>query len=222
MNRKSFGVFGVLILLALVFPPRLRSDTFGINFKNTTATEDLGNPPFTLGWEFTLSTSIQINDLAFYDDGQNGLADSHSMGIWDSNGNLLVSGSVQAGTLSPLIDKWREVAVTPTILGPGNYFIGALFLDGNDPVWFPNQVLDGFVTAPGVAYDNATFNSGSALTDPIALDGTPGFFGPNFVVVTTPEPSSILLLGFGLLSLAGIILHRKLSRRGPISASAPR
>ena len=222
MNRKSIGVFGVLVLLAMVFPPRLRSDTFGINFNNTTGAERLGNPPFTLGWEFTLSTSIQINDLAFYDDGQDGLEDSYSMGIWDASGNLRVSGTVQAGALSPLVDKWREVAVTPTILGPGNYFIGALFLDGNDPVWFPNQVLDGLVTAPGVAYDNATFNSGSALTDPTALDGTPGFFGPNFVGVTTPEPSSILLLGFGLLSLAGIIPHRKLARRGPISASAPR
>jgi hypothetical protein len=215
MNRNSICLLGMLALLAMALPSGLRADTFGINFDNTTGADSLGNPPFTLGWEFTLTTSIQVSSLAFYDDGENGLADSHQMGIWNSTGILLVSGSVQAGTLSPLVNQWREVTVTPTVLGPGNYFIGALFLDGNDPVWFPTQTITGFVSAPGVTYDNSTFANGSSLADPIAAGSTPGYFGANFVVstVSTPEPSSILLLGSGLMSLVGTVSRRKLTSR---------
>jgi hypothetical protein len=209
MNRKSICLLGLLALVAMVFPSGLRADGFGITFSDTIGALTLFNPPFTLGWEFTLTNPIRVNDLAFYDDGQDGLADRHQLGIWDSNGNLLVSGTVLAGIASPLVDQWREVGVAPTDLGAGHYFIGALFLTGGDPVWFPSQTLTGFISTPGVTYDGATFAFGSTLADPTNPDGTPGFFGANFVFSAVPESSSFLLLGTGLVALMGMGLLKK-------------
>jgi Domain of unknown function (DUF4082) len=213
MNRKSICLLGLLVALVLVLPTDIKAQTFGVDFSNTTGALTLGNPPFTLGWSFTLAAPVQVGDLAFYNDGTEvGLTDSHQIGIWDSTGTLLVSGTVLAGTASPLVDQWREVAITPTTLGPGTYDIGALFLDGSDPVWFPGQSLTGFVTAPGLTYNGATYVSGSTLSDPTNSDSTPGFFGANFVeTVATPEPSITLLLGIstGLLGLFRMVSLRK-------------
>jgi hypothetical protein len=209
MNRKSICLLGLLVALVLVLPTDIKAQTFGVDFSNTTGASTLGNPPFTLGWSFTLAAPTQVGDLAFYNDGSEvGLTDSHQIGIWDSTGTLLVSGTVLAGTASPLVDQWREVAIAPTTLGPGTYDIGALFLDGSDPVWFPGSSLAGFVTAPGLTYNGATYAPGSTvLSDPTISDGTPGFFGANFVeTVGAPEPSITLLLciSTGLLGLFGL------------------
>ena len=187
----------LLVAVALVVIPSLHADIFGVTFDNTMGAQTLVGGPSTLGWEFTLSGSIQVNDLAFYDDGGNGLADSHELGLWDSNGTLLASGTVLAGTASPLVNQWREIAVSPVQLGPGNYFIGALFLDGNDPVWSPplaQLTLTGFASAPGVTFDQATLAAGSTLSNPSTPVGSSGYFGANFVFSPVPEPGSILLL----------------------------
>jgi hypothetical protein len=193
-----------LVALALVVIPSLHADIFGVTFANTTGAQTLLNPPFTLGWEFTVTGTIQVFDLAFYDDGENGLVDSHQLGLWNSTGTLLASGTVLAGTASPLVNQWREVAVSPVQLGPGNYFVGGLFLDGNDPVWFPGlSNLTGFASGPGITYDQATFAFGSTLSNPTIPDGSPGFFGANFVFSPTPEPGSVLLL---LTVVAGVLI----------------
>ena len=193
----------LLVAVALVVIPSLHADIFGVTFDNTTGAQTFVGDPSTLGWEFTLSGSIQVNDLAFYDDGGNGLLDSHELGLWDSNGTLLASGTVLAGTASPLVNQWREIAVSPVQLGPGNYFIGALFLDGKDPVWSPPFTPTGFASAPGVTYDQATFADGSTLSNPSTPVGSSGYFGANFVFSPVPEPGSILLL---VTVVAGVLV----------------
>ena len=194
----------LLVAVALVVIPSLHADIFGVTFDNTTGAQTFVGDPSTLGWEFTLSGSIQVNDLAFYDDGGNGLLDSHELGLWDSNGTLLASGTVLAGTASPLVNQWREIAVSPVQLGPGNYFIGALFLDGKDPVWSPPFTPPtGFASAPGVTYDQATFADGSTLSNPSTAVGSSGYFGANFVFSPVPEPGSILLL---VTVVAGVLV----------------
>jgi hypothetical protein len=159
-----------------------------------------------------VTSSISVNELAIYNQDGTGLADSYSVGIWNAGGTLLVSGTVASGTTDPLVDQFRVVGVTATTLAPGNYFIGALFLTGDDPVVFPGDTIPDFASGPDVTYDQSSFAAGSTLSDPtLTVTGSPGYFGANFgyTVVATPEPSSVVL--FGTLLVAVLFGIRKVS-----------
>ena len=55
------------------------------------STNELNNNNWSLGWEFRVgSSAISVNRLGFYDQGLNGLADSHAVGIFTTTGSLLV------------------------------------------------------------------------------------------------------------------------------------
>lgn len=184
------------------------AQTNAVSFTNTTGA-GLANPPFTLGWSFTANSNIDVVDLGVFDDSQNGLTDSHQVGLWNSSGTLLTSTTVPSGTGATLDDQFRMVGVSPIELFAGQqYFIGALYTTGDDPLIFPGGAT-GFATASQITFDDATFASGSTLTDPTLTASTsPAYFGPNFEFSATPEPGSFVLLGTGLLGFAGVLKRR--------------
>jgi hypothetical protein len=170
----------------------------------------LGNPPFTLGWSFSTNSSITVTEVGIFDDSQNGLVDSYPVGIWNSSGTLLNSATVASGTTDPLINQFRYTAITPTLLAAGQtYFIGALYLDGNDPLIFPGAAV-GFATDPSITFIQSEYAVGGSLSFPnLSVSTDPSYFGPNFLLTSTvPEPSTLLLLGSGLLGLVGLRWRR--------------
>jgi hypothetical protein len=177
-----------------------------VNFANT-ATHQTASP-FTLGFEFTANSAITVTQLGLFDGLQDELRDSHAVGLWDSNGNLLVSTVIPSGTVATLNDKFRFVPVTPTHLVAGqNYLIGAVFPSTNlDDLLFPGDAI-GFATAPEISFVQTRFAFGATLSFPAGVNGDmPAYFGPNFQFASVPEPATFGLLG---LALAGLGFSRR-------------
>src|ERR1700680_555420 len=217
MNWKTVSVLVLLVALSTFLPSAVLADTSAITITNTTG-QSLSNAPFTLGWEFTTNQQIKVTQLGVFDDSLNGLVDSYQVGIWDSSGTLLGMATVLSGTGDPLVNQFRYAAINggPITLAAGqNYEIGALYLDGNDPLIFPGNAT-GFASDPSITFDQSSYAGGGTLTDPTnSISTSPSYFGPNFLIGTsitqTPEPSGLLLLGSGLFAVAGAIKHKILS-----------
>jgi hypothetical protein len=77
----------------------------------------------TLGWSFTTNNPIQITALGFFDLGGDGLATSHRIGLWDTDGNLLVSATVQTGNGNTLVGQYRYVSIAPLTLQSHHTFV---------------------------------------------------------------------------------------------------
>jgi Domain of unknown function (DUF4082) len=159
----------------------------------------------TIGWGFTLSTPMTVTDLGYFA-GNSGLVDPHPVGIWDSVGNLLATGTVPSGTGGSLVSGFRFAAITPVILGVGAYTIGGFDTGtSSDQFLFSVQSVTpiaGLSFGPGTLFINA--NSLTRPTTPVPEFGMNGFFGPNFLVGTStaiPEPGAIgtTLLGLALV-----------------------
>lgn len=180
----------------------------------TTTGQTLGNPPFTLGWEFTAQSAINVTQLGLFDSDQDGLAESHDLGLWDSGGNLLASATIGAGTGATLLDKFRYVNVASVLLTAGqNYFVGGLYTSGADPLIFPSTG-SGQTFAAEIAYLRATFVSGGALMQPTATGGMEGYFGPNFTYSNAiPEPATWALLIGGFALTGAAVRRRKAAER---------
>jgi hypothetical protein len=187
-----------------------RADVAAFTF--TGVTNDATNGAWSLGYEFQVNAPITVTQLGFYDSGQDGLAESHAVGIYDLSQNLLVSGTVDAGTTDALVGFFRYKAVDPTLLGVGTYVIAAASGTENytwDPI--------GLSSAPEVTWVEDRYLFGSVLAFPAdGPNGRIGIFGPNFefgpAVSSVPEPSTLALAGAGLAGMAGAALRRRAAR----------
>jgi hypothetical protein len=159
-----------------------------------------------VGFSFTAYGST-LNSLGFFDFGQNGLAASYQVGLWDSSQNLVATTTVYP--TSPLIGDFRYGPISPVTLGsPGNpevFTIGALLPTTMLDVWWSEV----FVLL-GAGYTGAAtgqyLNPSLTLAYPTSFDGG----GTNYYVVNgsetvVPEPASLGVLGMGTL----LLLRRK-------------
>ena len=116
------AIFCVIVLNSTAQAVPTPAVTFS-NLVSTTPT----NSDETVGWTFTVNAPIDVTALGVFDSGENGLATSHAVGIWNSAGVLIASATVASGTTDPLTNQFRYVGITPVILGSGTYTIGALW-----------------------------------------------------------------------------------------------
>ena len=59
---------------------------------------------------------MTVSAFGYFDEGNDGFLTDHTVGIFDSAGNLLGSTTLLAGTGDPLINGFRYHAITPFTL----------------------------------------------------------------------------------------------------------
>lgn len=217
--RKILVAVFVCCLVAASASSLYAAPTFGQAFTGAAVGSQLGNGPYTLGWSFDVASPITVTALAVYHDNGVGLLENHSVGIWDSLGNLVVSTVIIPGDPNVLdqlgFQEWVTFGVNPTQLLPGTYTIGATWNNLLDPLIFPGTLAGEGITnvnGPSVVFLQNEYIAGG-FAEPINTTGDPNsYFGPNFVYgsSTTPEPGTLVLLGSGLLG-AVAVTRRKLN-----------
>jgi len=191
---------------------------------------DIGNDPnvswtwnedLTLGYAFTVGTSLTFNALAVFDvasanhdpsatpyTNAPGLSSSHKVGVFNSVGTLLVSTTVAPGDpTTPSANtygEWVYHFVTPTTLLAGTYTIGAFYLGNSDSVMVQQTVIQNgdAVYAGGRYVYSSTFQAPTGNYAPNEQQ----YFGPTMLSV--PDGGMTLtLLGGAMMGL--VALRRK-------------
>jgi hypothetical protein len=138
----------------------------------------------TAGWEFDVSSPVKVTALGLFDAGQDGFQEPHQVGIWTTNGALLVQTTVARGTGATLLDGFRYQPIPETVLRPGSYVIGAFFVHAG-----PDNILvdpASGATAPQIDFVQPRYGASDNFTFPdVGQGGTSkNTFGPSFLLGT--------------------------------------
>jgi hypothetical protein len=196
----AFAIAAIGSAQAAIITPAVEYTTFSATFND--------DRDFTLGYMFSLSAPVTINALGYWD---NGLSNNHQVGIWGSS-NVLVTSTTVLST-DPLVGHFRWSTIPDLVLNAGQYTIGGEFL-GNfnvSPDVLPSQA-SGVTTIPNYTYVTGAYVVGAGLNQPTTItDG----FGPNGILLANfsvasnvPEPSTLGLIGLGLLGLGAMRRRR--------------
>jgi hypothetical protein len=178
------------------------ADAAAISFSSTA----VNTGEFSVGFEFDVLVPVEVTALGFYDYLADGLAESHAVGIYDSSGTLLLSGTVVPG--DPLIDGFRYTTVAPFVLAAGAGYRIAAVTGADAYAYNPNS----FAVDPAISYVRSRYTASSTLVFPTGTDTLTGYFGPNFEFEAVPEPATLLLVGIGLGAVARRGVRRPSSR----------
>lgn len=195
MTKIHVTFFCLLAVGLAALPAHAQTPAFGLTGGNLS--QSVQNN--TSGYAFNVNSTVDVTALGFFDAGQNGLTNSHMVGIFNSMGVLIASAMVPSGVGAMLVDQFRYVGITPTTLLPGQYTIGAFYAAGDQDTGLVNAT--GFTTHPSITFVGARGIVGPVFTNPTNSNPSfnPGVFGPNFLVAqAVPEAGTTA----ALLSLA--------------------
>jgi len=209
MKSKSLCI---AIVAGLFLPAMAFADTAVTpGWEFSTPGNESTNGSWTNGEVFVANEAITVGYLGYYDPtiGMNG---SHAVGLYDASGNLLASSVVNSD--SQYFDgHFLYSAIAPVTLTEGDTYVVEGVSDIDDYTWdttgfFVNPEITALGQNQNYEGEGLAFNG----TTIVSLGVSNGFWGPDFAMTSTPEPTSLLLLGSGMAGLAGI-LRRRLVRR---------
>jgi hypothetical protein len=160
-----------------------------------------------VGWEFNVLNTIDVTGLGWYDEGLDGLFLAHTVGIYNSSGNLLASAPVLAGKLDPLVGLFRTAGISLT-LSPGTYIVAGQEFAPTDIPATNTTDQPAWGGAPNILDSRIAFVGGeffSTADNKFESTATNCCWGPSFsadAAANVPEPSGVsALLAAGLLAM---------------------
>lgn len=169
----------------------------------------------TAGWRFSVNEPLLLTHLGLYDAAANGFQGSHTIGLWDSDGTLMVDAVMPTGNSAPYLSGFRYVSLAEgdLLLIPGEtYTIGhfiAAVAPNDTMIHFDGaHELSPLINQLGGAVVTSSANPQMTMPDSPFLNFT-HWLGPGFQFIVVPAPSGLMaVLAIGLFALRG---RRRLS-----------
>ena len=156
-----------------------------------------------IGWQFEVNTDMYVTHLGVLDLGDTGLNDEHTVGIFDSDGELVVSTTIGAGLSGDLMAGsmiYDTVAITALSKGE-SYYILADNWSNDDYAWGNSAVS----FSDDIDWLNFSESTTSSIFDSVQhFEGENGNLGPGFMYRPAPAPGAL-----ALLALAGCCSTRR-------------
>jgi hypothetical protein len=162
----------------------------------------------SLGWTFQPLTDIDVTALGAFDYVVPGTG-VLDVGLWDSTGTLLASGTINAASTS--INQSLYQSITPVMLTAGQtYYLAAYSPSASFSFYVvgPDNGPNGgnATMSPEIRLGAVAYTPNAGFAFPEITEGSSGdaIIAPNFQFTVVPEPSTFCLLGVGLVILLAI------------------
>ena len=176
---------------------------------NTAGTPVTNTGDWAAGWEFTVSTSIQVTHLGKFDYENNGIVGT-DVGLYNrtTGGTLLATVSLVGASseAAGAYNAFYTALGASVTLTPGNTYVIAAVSDGpGEAIFWDND--NNATYGAAINYSRGIATSGASLpatwtsNSPALAGNSYGYLGGTFKFDTVPEPSAALLGGLGLLAL---------------------
>ncbi len=208
--RISSTALAALLSLTAAAAPAIQAQVRGAIVANDGQVLQTG--AWNLGRSFTVVSAANVVSLGIFDQGSDGLRNSHQVGLWASDGTLLFSTLIASGTSAILDGNFRFNDIAPISLNIGStYFVAATYAGSNDDPYMVNAT---FTSAPMITHVNEQWQFGGALVFPDLLNpNVDSYWGGDVrlvAVTATPEPATVTLFALGLVGIMGV--RRRLMR----------